>query len=254
MAAADVFFETENEAEIRTGRWKPPSRILGVLASPRGFKGATGRVYERFVVGAESAGATVDSLVLGEWALQPCRGCFRCWVRGGRSCVIDDAMTPFVDTVPARDLLVLATPVYMDGMSGLLKNFLDRLMPLDHPAIGMDGGRCIHPCRHRRMPNLVLLAVCGFFELESFGPLVDHVRAVARNMHMPLLASLLRPETLSFRQPDTAVGLEEVLCAFEEAGARLVREGTVPRALLTRIQAPLLEREEYLAHARSWWE
>lgn len=249
-----AYLETQNEADRRQGRWKTPRRVLGVLGSPRGAKGATGKVYAPLVTGMKQAGASVETVNLAEMAPQPCTGCFGCWFRGGRRCVIPDEMTDFAETIPNYGLLVFATPVYVDGMTGLAKNFVDRLMPLNHPSIDQKDGRFIHPCRHPRMPDLVLLAVCGLPGVKNFGPLLAHIGSLASHMHTPLAATLLRPETLSFRHPKARNRLDEALAAIRAAGESLVQTGRVPEGLQDLTQQPLLSEEDFVANASAWWK
>lgn len=254
MTNATGYLETANEADRLRGRWKEPRRVLGVLASPRGASGATGKVYAGLVAGMEQTGAAVETVTLADLAPQPCSGCFRCWIRGGRRCVIQDRMTEVAETLPSYDLLVLATPLYVDGMPGPAKTFVDRLMPLNHPSIGEHGGRLIHPSRHARMPDLALLAVCGLPGTENFGPLLAHVGSLGTHLHMPLIAAVLRPETLSFRHPKAASRLADMLAATRAAGTTLIRTGAVPDHLLERIRQPLLDSEAFLEHASAWWK
>lgn len=254
MTDPACYLETANETDRLRGRWKEPRRVLGVLASPRGERGATGKVYAALVAGMEQAGTAIETVALTDLAPQPCSGCFRCWLRGGRRCVIQDPMTEFAETIPSYDLLVLATPVYVDGMTGPAKNFVDRLMPLNHPSIGEHAGRLIHPSRHARMPDLALLAVCGLPGTENFGPLLAHVASVATHLHTPLAAALLRPETVSFRHPKAASRVADTLAATRAAGTALIRTGAVPDALQERIRQPLLDPEAFLELASAWWK
>jgi multimeric flavodoxin WrbA len=58
-----------------------------------------------------------------------CRGCLAC-EKGGKmrkgDCVVKDDMAGVYPKLIAADVIVLATPGYMEMLSGLLKNFLDR--------------------------------------------------------------------------------------------------------------------------------
>lgn len=47
--------------------------------------------------------------------------------------------------IPDQALLVVATPLYLDGMSGLLKTVVDRMMPLTHPALIVYEDLCSSP-------------------------------------------------------------------------------------------------------------
>ena len=56
-------------------------------------------------------------------------------------------MDPILDAMREADALVLATPVYVDGMSGTLKNCIDRMVPVADPHIELRGDHCRHPVR-----------------------------------------------------------------------------------------------------------
>jgi hypothetical protein len=72
--------------------------------------------------------------------INPCLGCFSCWSSTPGECVQDDDMRPLLAEVARSDLLVLATPVYVDGMTGPTKTFLDRLIPLLRGRFEVRGG------------------------------------------------------------------------------------------------------------------
>lgn len=248
------YLETENERDYRAGKWKKPKRILDIHASSREKRGTTDLFLGQLKVGMEKAGAEVETVRLAGKNFKPCSGCFKCWTKTMGECPIQDDITDLIKSIPNYDLMVLATPLYIDGMSGLLKNFIDRTMLLNHPAVLSRGGRCLHPCRFSTMPNLVLLGVCAYYEIEHFNPLISHVEALSVNMHMPLLATLLRPETLSLMDRATDEKLRTVGSAFEEAGESLIKTGKIAEILLKRISSPFLSREQYLENSKAWWK
>ena len=248
------FAVTDNERDLMAGAWTPPRKVLGVQASPRGKKGATERMYRALVKGLEAAGAVVETVHLGELKAEPCRGCFRCWQDDGDDCLIHDDLTGLLTRMPGYDLMVWAAPVYVDAPPAQLKNMIDRMMVLNHPAIVEDGQGWLHPCRHPRLPNLALLAVCGFWGVENLALTEAYARAAARHQHTPLLASLLRPETLSLMEPATRPALARVVGALEQAGEELVKEGKVRPETAQAISQPLLSRSEYLDLAGRWWQ
>jgi len=250
---AGPYEETENERDYRKGIWKQPQSILGIQASPRKTRGATEVIYSGFASGLKRGGAVVETIYLGDTNISPCIGCFRCWLDEKGACPLKDDMEAIIERLFTAEILVLATPLYMDGMSGLLKNFIDRLMPINHPSIFPREGRSLHPCCRSRMPNLVLVSVCGFYEKENFDPLVNQLSRFSVNMHMPLLAPILRPESLSMRSPEAASRVTEVTRAAQEAGEQILQEGRVSRELLDTISQPLLTREQYGILGKTWW-
>ena len=248
------FATTDNERELLAGAWSPPRRVLGVQASPRGGKGATERMYRALVKGLEGAGAAVETVYLGELKAEACRGCFRCWQNDGDDCLIHDDLTGLLTRMPGYDLMVWATPVYVDAPPAQLKRLIDRMMVLNHPAIVEDQDGWLHPCRHARLPNLALLAVCGFRGVGNFALTEAYLRAAARHQHTPLLAALLRPETMSLMNPAARPALARVVGALEQAGAEIMAQGKVRPETAQEISQPLLSREEYLELAGRWWQ
>ncbi|MFG1691625.1 NAD(P)H-dependent oxidoreductase, partial [Gemmatimonadota bacterium] len=45
------------------------------------------------------------------------------------------------------EVWVLATPVFVDGISGPMKDLLDRFIPLIQPFVELRDGHCRHPLR-----------------------------------------------------------------------------------------------------------
>ena len=82
---------------------------------------------------AAEAGAEVEMLLLRKMDVRTCRGCLAC-EEGGRErrgiCKIKDDMTEVYPKLMAADAIVLASPGYMEMLSGRLKNFLDRTNPV----------------------------------------------------------------------------------------------------------------------------
>lgn len=102
-------------------------KIIGVCGSPR--KGNTEWMLGRLLDEAKQRGAETEILLLRKMALKMCRGCLTC-EKGGQErkgeCVIKDDMAELYPRLIAADAIVLATPGYMEMLSGLLKVFLDR--------------------------------------------------------------------------------------------------------------------------------
>ena len=249
-----LYGETTNEADHRQGVWHRPQRILGIQASPRARGGATEKIYAPFASGLSAAGATVDTVYLAERKIQHCRGCYACWKKLDGHCAINDDMAQMLTDIPTYDLIVLAMPLYVDSVPGILKNFLDRSIPLNHPYIFNKKGRCRHPSRHQRLPNLVLLSGCGFYEEANFAPLQAQIEAASHNMHMPLLATLLRPHCMLMNDETYLPGVEQVTSALAAAGEELIKTGQVAGKLRKAIARPLIKRGHYLAAVKEWWQ
>jgi multimeric flavodoxin WrbA len=102
-------------------------KVTGVCGSPR--KGNTEWMLKTLIEEAKRGGAETEILLLRKMDIKMCRGCLAC-EKGGierkGECVIKDDMAAVYPKLIAADAIVLATPAYMEMLSGLLKNFLDR--------------------------------------------------------------------------------------------------------------------------------
>jgi multimeric flavodoxin WrbA len=74
----------------------------------------------------------MESVALGQQNLQFCRGCRICYNRGEEHCPVRDDLLAIKAKMQAADGLILASPVYVDDVSGITKNFIDRLCHVCH--------------------------------------------------------------------------------------------------------------------------
>lgn len=102
-------------------------KIVGVCGSQR--KGNSEWMLGKLCEELTRLGAEVEVLLLRKMDVKMCRGCLAC-EKGGKErkgdCAIKDDMASVYPRLIAADAIVLATPGYMEMLSGLLKNFLDR--------------------------------------------------------------------------------------------------------------------------------
>jgi multimeric flavodoxin WrbA len=103
-------------------------KITAFNGSPRGDKGNTYVIAEEFLAGAKDAGAEVEHILLAGKEIKHCLGCFTCWLRTPGKCAISDDMKDLLPKVMNTDVIVFATPLYVDNVTGLMKNFIVRLL------------------------------------------------------------------------------------------------------------------------------
>ncbi len=71
-----------------------------------------------------------DKLIaLADKNIQYCLGCNTCVNNLEEYCVIDDDMKEIYHEIEKADKIVIATPIYMNHIPGILKNVIDRLNP-----------------------------------------------------------------------------------------------------------------------------
>ncbi len=69
---------------------------------------------------------------LGNKRIEFCSGCRSCFDRGENACPHKDDIASIVASMQSSDLLVFASPVYVGDVSGVMKNFIDRLAYFCH--------------------------------------------------------------------------------------------------------------------------
>ena len=104
----------------------------------------------------ESQGWDVRSFVLSEIEIQPCLGCFGCWLRTPGRCVLHDT-DEIAQAWVESDLMVFLTPVTFGGYSSHLKKALDHIIFFALPFFQQIDGETHHQFRYDHRPNLLVL-------------------------------------------------------------------------------------------------
>ena len=166
-------------------------KITVFNGSPRGEKGNTNFIVKEFLKGAIEAGAETENIFLVKHKITHCLGCFNCWEKTPGKCVINDDMNNLLGKFINSDVVVFATPLYVDNVSGIMKNFMDRLIPLGDPHFTKDEkGETRHLKGYNSSPKIVVISNCGFPENSHFQVLRLLFRRIARNFHTEIVLEL----------------------------------------------------------------
>ena len=97
--------------------------VLGIAGSPR-RGGNTEILLDAALDGAREAGGTARKVVLSE---VPYSGCTACgWCHDGRDCILEDGLRNVYGMVDEADIIILASPIYFEGLSSWMKALIDR--------------------------------------------------------------------------------------------------------------------------------
>lgn len=108
----------------------PPSTLL-INGSPR-ENGNTDKLLDRLIQGTGSASSRIEYRKLRDLRIGDCIGCCTC--REESTCKLQDDMTAVRGEIETAELLILASPNYWCGITGLMKTFMDRLYFYHHPV------------------------------------------------------------------------------------------------------------------------
>jgi multimeric flavodoxin WrbA len=223
-------------------------KVLVINGSPRGDRGATAGILKPFIEGMNSAGAFVELFNISRLKINPCRGCFDCWWKTPGVCVQKDDMKDMLPKLADADLVVYATPVYVDGMTGPMKIFMDRSIPLLEGKWELRDDHCRHPLREgTKAGRIALVSVSGFTELDNFDPLVVHMKAAALNMKREFVGAILRPCAWIIPvAEERGASFDDVIEALRDAGQQLVSKGEMSEDALDTISRELVPRQKIL--------
>ena len=226
-------------------------KVLAFNGSPRMGNGNTALILTPFLEGMKEVGAEVEFFYTKKLNINPCQGCFTCWLKTPGVCFQKDDMQMLHPKLRQADIWVLAMPLYVDGMTGPMKNLLDRLIPLVQPFIELRDGHCRHPLLEARDPGkVVLVSNAGFWEMDNFDPLLVHVRAMCKNTAMEFAGALLRPHGEALKpMMELGAPLDDVFAAAKEAGRQLVRDGEMSTETLNIVSRELLPLDMYVQMA-----
>jgi multimeric flavodoxin WrbA len=231
-------------------------KVLAINGSPHLGNGNTGMILTPFLTGMKDAGAEVETLYTKKLTIKPCLGCLNCWTKTPGRCVITDDMADILIKIKMADILVFATPVYWDGVSGPMKMFMDRMTPLGEPFIEVRDGRSRHPVREGYGHGMVVLvATCGYFELENFDPMITHYKAVAENLERKFAGALLRPNAMSMKPAQHfGIPIDDIFDAAEKAGTELVKDGVFLQETLKNVSRDFMTLEQFQTQANVYFK
>ena len=222
--------------------------------SPRGRKSNSHLIVEPLLEGAREAGAQTEEIFLVEHDIKYCRGCFVCWGKTPGICAIKDDMAGLLNLFLESDYAGMATPVYNMYMTGILKNFTDRFLPLATPHIKKnEDGSFYHEERVKRLPRQFFIANAGFpggHNFDLLKPLIsmqNFVLEVYRNCGEALQ---------DFDDSDSELN-QNIRLYFDtlrDAGREMVANGEVSSKTLKQLDMELISDEEYMEGGNQYWD
>lgn len=221
-------------------------KITAFNGSPAGKNSATHRMVSAFLDGAKRAGAQTENILLCEHNIQQCQGCFACWFQTPGACVQKDDMPQLLQSYRSADIVCFASPVYSWNMTGLLKNFVDRLIPLKSPQITQDQGNFDMADAQPSVQRYVTMANCGFPGENNFS-----IIQAAFSICNPSLEIYRNcGKLLVSKQEQVQDVVTNYLHAVEQAGYEMAANGAVCSETKKNLQMPLMNTAEYVKFLR----
>lgn len=222
-------------------------KVLAINSSPNKDKGNTALILNPFLEGMKEEGAEVELHYTKDLNINPCNADVSCWMKTSGKCILDDDMSWLAPKAIKADILVLATPVYCDGINSHMQMFLERLLPRGLPSIELREGHTRHPHREVTRGKLVLVSSCGLWELDNFDPMIAHIKAYCRNADLEFVGAILRPHGIFLkRMLEKGAPVEDVLEMARTSGSQLVKDGKIYTSQLDTISKPLVPKDVFM--------
>ncbi len=201
---------------------------LILLGSPRGRRSSSYHVAQHFINGLALAGCTTDEVLVRDCAINPCRGCFTCWLKTPGRCVHRDDMDMILPKIEKADLIVYAFPLYYFSMPGIVKNLIDRQLPLVRPELIERNGRTGHPSRNPdRKSRVFLIATAGFPERSHFDALVSTFEKSFGSEQAKFTGSILIGGAEPMHREEMQAAYTDLYTLVEKAGYEVGQKGNI---------------------------
>ncbi len=222
--------------------------VLAINGSPHMDDGNTAIILNPFLDGVREAGAKVELFYTRKLKIGPCNGDMSCWFKNPGKCGQADDMQMLLPKLKEADVIVWASPVYYAGITGPLKNIMDRQLPL---FMQENAGS--------KRQKIVLVSTCGAWELSMFDPLLAQMKTLYSipEANSEFVGALLRPMADGMKEMIKAGetrSVDEVIQAAKEAGLQLEKEVNISDEIQKRVSKALMPQGAYYKAAQEMME
>lgn len=224
-------------------------KILVLNGSPKKERSNTMRLTHAFLDGA---GWTEAEIINVENAnIKPCLGCFVCWHTTPGKCVIEDGMKNILTKIISADFIIWSFPLYYFSVPGILKNLIDRQLPLNLPFMEAESESGDHPARYcLTHQKHIVISTCGFWtakkNYDSVHAMFDHF--CGKNPY----TSILCGQGELFGIPELKARTDAYLEIVRRSGAEYVVEG-IHAETYEELAEPLYPRSVFEKMADASW-
>ena len=220
-------------------------------------RGNTYVIIDAFAHGAKAAGAKVDIVFLAEKEVKPCMACLKCWTKTPGKCVIPDDMGQLLNQFMESDIAVMATPVYIHNVTGIMKTFLDRMMPIIDPhLVKMENGYTGHVKKHI-YPKFGLIATGAFPEQKCCEYVSRYFNRLAVELYSDVLFEICRGEAILLKMGEKtplSPMVDEYKKNVRKAGEEVVKNMKISEATAKKIDQLFMPEDMYIKQANQYWD
>jgi len=233
-------------------------KIIIFYGSIHKKRGNTHVIIEAFSKGAKEAGADVEVVLLAEMKIKNCRACLKCWTKTPGKCVLADDMPALLEKFMQADIVVMATPVYIHNVTGIMKTFLDRMTPIIDPhLIKLDNGDTGHYKRYDQYPKFGVIATGGF-PGQNFSEFVSrYFNRLATEIYSEVVFEIYKSQAMILNMGEKSP-LDPIVDEYKKnvrkAAKEVVANRRISEETAKQLDQPFVPEEMYIEEANKYWD
>ena len=222
--------------------------VLVINGSPKGEHSNSLKLTYAFLEG--TGWDKINIIHCSKKNIKPCLGCFTCWDKTPGKCIISDDMSDVLKQLISANIIIWSFPLYYFSIPGILKNFIDRQLPLSLPFMSNEesGG---HPSRYDLShQSHILISTCGFWtakgNYDSITSMFERICGTEEYTFIPCGQGEL------FRVPELRNTTNKYLHIVKKAGKEYATTGINERTM-AELAEPLFPRIVFENMADASW-
>lgn len=236
-------------------------KILLINGSPKGKRSNSLKLAYSFIEGFKNGctddeeSISIDELHVASMNIAACKGCFACWQKTPGICCIKDDMQKVIGKLIDADLILWSFPLYYFNVPGILKNLIDRQLPMSLPFMsskqnGYGSGR--HDSRYdMEGKRHVLISTCGFY--SAVGNYDSVLRMFDHFLGKGNYTTIFCGQGELFRVKELSARTDEYLSTVKCAGSEYAMTGTISEETDAILHTLLYSRDVFEKMADASW-
>jgi multimeric flavodoxin WrbA len=229
-------------------------KVVAFNGSTHGRESMTSLQIKYLFEGMSEAGAETEEVVLLEKNIRECLGCLSCQSKTLGRCVIKDDFTALLEKFNSADIVIMAVPLHIKNVTGIMKIFFDRFFSTASPYMSLDErGKTTPKKDPRKEKKVIVVSNCGFPDISQFDCLRHVFADTAEMLNWKIIGEIYKSEGPLYTQREIPRIIRDVLgdChgkQLKEIG-KSIMEGEMRKArwLIEKASKQLIGSRLYVA-------